>query len=151
VIDHGNTLTQQHHQKGIFDLAFPHLTDGNLTGRAFHAAVPGIIIAASVLIAFAIGLVMFIIVAHQVIHGKSVLADHERQADIRVLGDAGGHDQVVVGLLVAFAVGGFVDKLKRDALFQQDHRYFAHKGTGVAADQFHSLLLIANKLSPTKI
>ena len=76
VIDHGNTLTQQHHQKGIFDLAFPHLADGNLTGRAFHTAVPGIIIAASVLIAFAIGLVMFIIVAHQVIHGKSVLADH---------------------------------------------------------------------------
>ena len=76
MIDHGNTLTQQHHQKGIFDLAFPHLTDGNLTGRAFHTAVPGIIIAASVLIAFAIGLVMFIIVAHQVIHGKSVLADH---------------------------------------------------------------------------
>jgi hypothetical protein len=35
---------------------------------------------------------------------ETVLANHERKADIRVLGDAGGHDKVVVGFLVVFAV-----------------------------------------------
>lgn len=35
---------------------------------------------------------------------ETVLTDHEREADVGVLGDAGGHDEVVVGLLVVLAV-----------------------------------------------
>ena len=66
-INHGYSLGKQHHGKSSTHLALPHLTDPLLPACSFNAAIPGIIIAAAVVIAFPIYLIVLIIVGNKVI------------------------------------------------------------------------------------
>ena len=66
-IDHGHSLGKQQHGKSSTHLALPHLTDPLLPAWSFNTAIPGIIIAAAVVIAFPICLIVLIIVGNKVI------------------------------------------------------------------------------------
>ena len=75
-VDHGDTLAQQHHKKGISYLLGPDGFYDSFSGGAFDATVPGIIEIASVLVVFAVFLVVTVIIGYKVVQRKPVLAGH---------------------------------------------------------------------------
>ena len=83
-IDHRHTLTQQHHKKRISHLTLPHLSDIHFSARAFHSTVPGIIIAASILIIFLIRFIVPVIISHHIIQCKTILTRHIVNHRIRI-------------------------------------------------------------------
>ena len=72
-VDHRHSLGKQQHGKSSPHLPLPHLADPLLPARSLNAAVPGIIVAAAIVIALTVCLVMLIIIGNKVIQGKSIL------------------------------------------------------------------------------
>ena len=88
-VNHGNPLGKQQHCKGSPHLALPHLTDPLLPAWPIYAAVPGIIIAAAVVIALSVCLIVLVIIGNKVIQSKTVLAGNviDHPVVIRIVTD----------------------------------------------------------------
>ena len=61
-------------------MPFPESNDIRIVGRAFHAAVVGMIIVRAVLVVFAIRFVMFVVVGDQVLQREAVMRGNKVDA-----------------------------------------------------------------------
>ena len=58
------------------------LLDLRVVGRAFRAVIPGVIIVVAVAIVFAVGFVVFVVVADEIVERESVVRGDEVDAGI---------------------------------------------------------------------
>ena len=75
--DHRNALTAQQRREHVAHLLLPQVVDVLDGGRAFDTAVPGTVVAFAIPIAFAVGIVMLLVVAHQIVHGEAIMCGDE--------------------------------------------------------------------------
>ena len=75
--EHGDALGEQQGGDQVLGLAFAEGEDGRVVGRAFDAAVPGEVLVGAVAVVFAVGLVVLVVVADEVVEGEAVVAGDE--------------------------------------------------------------------------
>src|SRR5689334_20120756 len=80
---HGNTLREnQCRQKGPL-LLFTELDNLGIVCRTFSAAVPAIVVVSAVAVFFAVGLVVFVVVRHEIVEREAIMARDEVNAGVR--------------------------------------------------------------------
>ncbi len=75
--NHRNALAEQQCGEHVAHLLLPQLVDVLDGGRTFNTAVPGTIVTFAVPVAFAVGFVVFFVIAHQIVHGEAVVRGDE--------------------------------------------------------------------------
>src|SRR5579864_1122218 len=74
---HGNALAAKQRGQEISLLALAAAQDGGILRWSFNAQIPGVIIVGPILVRFAVGLVVLVVVADQVLQGKAVVSGGE--------------------------------------------------------------------------
>ena len=77
---HRNALAKQQNRKDILCLLFSELQDAVVFGFALHTTIEAVVFIAAVQVVFAIGQIMFFVVAEQVMQRKTVMAGYEIDA-----------------------------------------------------------------------
>ena len=73
---HRHTARKHEDRGEIPDLSFPQPFDRGILGRTFRAAVPAQVFVDAVAVAFAVGLVVLVVVAHKIVEGETVVASN---------------------------------------------------------------------------
>src|SRR5208337_2349188 len=81
---HRSAGRQQCQRKEILALTVAQLLDTWIFGRAFHTAVPAQVVGHTVMVVFAIGFIVFLIVRHQVVQRETVMTCNKVDALLRV-------------------------------------------------------------------
>src|SRR4051812_2459788 len=77
VQQHRNALREEQGGEEVALLLLAQRNDVGVVGVAFGAVVPGAVVALAVVVAFAIGLVVLLIVGHQVVQGEPIVRGDE--------------------------------------------------------------------------
>src|SRR5205085_3154938 len=93
--EHWHALRDQHGGQEIAFLPLAELEDGFVVSRPFGPAIPTVVVVGAVAVFLAVGLVMLVVVAHEVVQAKTVVAGDEI--------DAGGWAAAVVHVEIARA------------------------------------------------
>src|SRR5208337_2470645 len=72
--EHGHAQRQEGHSEKVLNLALAQLFDGGVVGGAFHTAIPTSVVIGPVAIVLAVGLVVLLVIGHQVVQGEAVVA-----------------------------------------------------------------------------
>src|ERR1700736_3843153 len=70
---HGRTLSEHQGTPEIALLPLAHFDDSRIVGRTFHAAAPRTVVVAAVAAIFAVGFVVFLLVAHEILQREPVV------------------------------------------------------------------------------
>src|SRR5208282_5690787 len=78
--EHGHAQRKEGHGQKVLNLTMPQLFDGGVVGGAFHSTIPTSVVIGAVTIILAVGLVVPLVIGHQVIQGEAVVAGDEVNA-----------------------------------------------------------------------
>src|SRR5579872_4710522 len=114
-IQHWNALRQQQSSQEVSFLLRSQCKDRRIVGRALYAAVPTPVIVVAVTILFAVGLVVFFVVADEVGQRESVMSSDKVDAgvwaaaamSVQVAGSGQAIGEVAGGSFVALPVGSY--------------------------------------------
>jgi hypothetical protein len=72
--NHGNALADQQYAGCIFDLFETQALDAGIIGLSFRTAIPAVVVVVTVTVEVTVGLIVLVIVRHQIHQGKSVMS-----------------------------------------------------------------------------
>ena len=75
---HWHPLRKRPDRQRIFSLSQPQPLNGRIVGWPFRAAVPAIVFICAIPIVFTVGFVMLLVIAQQIVEGKSVVAGNTK-------------------------------------------------------------------------
>ncbi len=81
--DHRRALSQQQCGEEVAHLAQTQGVDFRVFGRTFDAVVPGHVVIAAVLVVFVVGLVVLVVVRHQVVQCEAIVRRDEVDRRLR--------------------------------------------------------------------
>ena len=77
---HWSTCREQQGGEHVAHLALTQVVDGLVGGGAFNPVVPAVVVGVAVAVVFAIGEVVFAVVADQIVEGEAVMGGDEMNA-----------------------------------------------------------------------
>src|SRR5205085_10856326 len=78
--DHRDALRQEQDGRHVLDLAAAELVEAGIVARAFDAAVPAVVVVGAVVVPFAVGLVVLLVVRDEVVQREAIVAGDEVDA-----------------------------------------------------------------------
>src|SRR5690606_16775891 len=80
--EHGHALAEQEGGDEVALLSLAHGDDAGIVGGAFSAAVPALVVVGAVLVVLAVGLVVLLVVADQVLEAETIVGGDEVDAGV---------------------------------------------------------------------
>src|SRR5689334_1045812 len=77
---HGNTLREKQSREKSSLFLFAKVHDLRIISRAFGAAIPTVVVVRAVAVFFAVGLVVLVVVRHQIVEREAIMARDEIDA-----------------------------------------------------------------------